>query len=164
MDSTDEISTVDTTTMTEVNFSVVSVEDGNPIVNVVGVGGKELSSPIATTRFHELVKAIGDTVAEVLTTSLEGSAIIEGILSSFNEDEKVLANYIVEHAAWQFAVKSGLPIFLFHPASLPNEMTILPDSENLSQAYQTAAGKKGYRKVKKAGKKVFVPKKNKKED
>tara|TARA_Y100001973_G_C5070670_1_gene267408 strand:+ start:223 stop:753 length:531 start_codon:yes stop_codon:yes gene_type:complete len=164
MDSTDEISTLDTTTMKEVDFSVVSVEDGNPIVNVVGVGGRKFSGAIETTRFHEIVGDIGNTLADVLTTAIEGSATIEGILSSFTEDEKILANYVIEHAAWQFAVKSGLPVFLFHPASIPDEMMITPDAKSTTQAYQRGAGKKGYRKVKKAGKKVFVPTKTKKED
>lgn len=164
MVSTDEISTLDTTTMTEVNFDVVSVENGSPIVKVVAVGGRELGKPIETARFQTIVQEIGNTVAEVLSTALEGSAAIEGSLSSFDEDEKILANYVIEHATWQFAVRAGLPIFLFHPATLPEEMLIDHESENTTQAYQRGAGKKGFRKVKKAGKKVFVPTKTKKED
>ena len=119
MDSTDEISTLDTTTMKEVDFSVVSVEDGNPIVNVVGVGGRKFSGAIETTRFHEIVGEIGNTLADVLTTAIEGSATIEGILSSFAEDEKILANYVIEHAAWQFAVKNRdylSSCFTLHPS------------------------------------------------
>ena len=71
MVSTDEISTLDTTTMTEVNFDVVSVENGSPIVKVVAVGGRELGKPIETARFQTIVQEIGNTVAEAKLSPLQ---------------------------------------------------------------------------------------------
>ena len=144
---------VDTTHMREVRFDVVKIENGVPVAQVVGVDGQNLKEPITMVRFDEMVNSIGDKIADVMLKAVESAADVEKTISSLTESEKILANYLVRYSAWRFAVESNLPIFVFHPESVPEEYLV----DDTADAVSTAFRKQGYRKVKKAGKKVWVP-------
>jgi len=144
---------VDITQMREVRFDVVEIKDGVPVAQVVGVDGQTLAEPIPMERFDEMVNSIGDKIADVMLKAVEEAAELEKTISDLTDSEKVLANYLVRYSAWRFAVQSNLPIFLFHPESIPEEYLVDESAESVNKAFT----KQGYRKIKKAGKKVWVP-------
>jgi len=144
---------VDMTQMREVRFDVMKIEDGVPIAQVVGVDGQTLAEPITMERFDEMVNGIGESITNVMLKAVEEAAELEKTISELSDSEKVLANYLVRYSAWRFAVQSNLPIFLFHPESIPEEYLVDESAESVNKAFT----KQGYRKIKKAGKKVWVP-------
>ena len=151
--SDDKKTSVDATHMHEVAFDVVKIQDGVPIAQVVAVDGQQLAEPISMSKFDEMVNGIGETIANVMLKAVENAAEVEKRISDLSASEKVLANYLVKYSAWRFAVESNLPIFVFHPESVPEEYLV----DNTADSVNKAFTKQGYRKIKRAGKVVWVP-------
>ena len=102
-------------------------------------------------RFDEMVNSIGDKIADVMLKAVEEAAELEKTISDLTDSEKVLANYLsgIRLGALP-AVEST--IFLFHPESIPEEYLVDESAESVNKAFT----KQGYRKIKKAGKKVWA--------
>lgn len=152
------------TTMPEVKFGV-DMSTGTPAIVVESVKGTGLKRPVAHTRMEEIIEKIGSHVASFLDEALLGASQLRGLIDEYDESERALALFIVEHSAWSYAKGEGLPIFLFHPEHIPKELIVRPESENASEAYQKASGKSGWTKIKQGGKTTLVRnKKRKKRD
>jgi len=144
--------------MPEIKFGV-DTSSGTPAIVVESVKGIALKERVSHERLNEIVKQTGEAITQMLEEALRGAATIRGMIDKLSESEQQVANFIVEHSAWNFASSEQIPIFLFHPSMVPEELVILPDAENASEAYQKASGKSGWIKVKRGGKTTLVRKK-----
>jgi hypothetical protein len=139
--------------MSDIDFDVVPTLP-EPEIWVTGLNGEQFKNRLSHERFTELVQQLGDAVHEHLTQSLEQMAnIASGITSMETGEERALAAYIVRSAAWTFVKQSGIPLFLFSPQSIPEEM-LLEANETLQESF-TPAGKRGFNKTRKGGKKTY---------
>jgi len=143
------------TEMPEIKFGV-DTSTGTPSIVVESVKGTALKKPVAHARMDEIINTIGSHVASMLDEALLGASQLRGLIDEYEESERTLAAFIVEHSAWSFAKQEGIPVFLFHPEHIPNELIVRPDSDSASEGYQKASGKSGWTKVKRGGKITLV--------
>ena len=139
--------------MKDISFDVVPTLP-EPEIWVTGLNGETFKNRLSHKRFTELVQQLGEEVHEHLTQSLERMAnIASGIASMETNEEQALAAYIVRSAAWTFVKQSEIPLFLFSPRSIPDEM-LVEANETLEESF-TPAGKRGFHKIRKDGKKTY---------
>jgi hypothetical protein len=144
---------VDASIMSDIDFDVVPTLPV-PEIWVTGLNGEQFKNRLSHERFTELVQQLGDAVHEHLTQSLEQMAKIASEITSMETDEeRALAAYIVRSAAWTFVKQSEIPLFLFSPRSIPEEM-LVEANETLTKSF-TPVGKRGFNKVRKGGKKTY---------
>ena len=141
--------------MPEIKFGV-DMSTGTPSIVVESVKGTALRKPVAHARMDEIISIIGSHVASMLEEALLHASQLRGLIDEYEESERFLAAFIVEHSAWSFAKKEGFPVFLFHPEHIPDELIVRPDSYSASEGYQKASGKAGWTKVKRGGKNTLV--------
>ena len=149
-------SKVDASIMKDISFAVGDATKSEPEIWVTGLNGESFKkNKISHTRFQELVQEIGEKVHEQLTNSLEQMAnLASDIAAMGTNEEKALATYIVRCCAWTFVKESGIPLFLFSPKDIPEEMLIEANS-TIEESFVKSSGRRGFVPTKTGGKKSY---------
>ena len=153
---------VDLSQLTEIKWETV-VESGVPIPVVSGIGGVGFKKGnVPFERFNEIVQEMGEGITNSLNSALSMMGEVATKLNNMSDvNERIIAEYLLRAMAWNYAIKHKVPLFLFSPGEFPNELLVDSEAENVSDAYNTNVGKKGFELVKKGGKKKYVRKKGK---
>ena len=151
---------IDPTIMSDIDFDVVPTTP-EPEIWVTGLNGERFKNRISHQRFTELVQELGDVVNEHLTLSLERMTNIASEIATMEtEEEKALSAYLVRSAAWTFVKNSGIPLFLFSPQSIPEEL-LVEANDTIAESF-TNVGKRGFVKKRTGGKKSYSRKNDRK--
>lgn len=141
--------------MSEIKFGV-DTSTGTPQIIVESVRNVGLKQPVTHERFNELIGDVSPSVTLMLEIMTKNSAELKAKLDQYSESERMLATYLVEHTAWQFAVNMGVPLFMFNPRHLPDEITIDHEAQTTTEAFSKKKG--GFTSVRKGGKKYWEKK------
>ena len=148
--SEDSDPSVDPTIMKDLSFKVEPTTP-EPTIWVDGVMGQVFKNLVPHERFDYIVNLIGGNIAEHLSGILEEMAQLGVLIEDLESDEeRALANYIIRCAAWTFVNKSGIPVFLFDPREIPEEI-LVEARESIGESFQER-GRRGFVKVKRGGK------------